>query len=202
RLDRQDILGRVIQRAARSRTPKISAFWRWRLATATAAATATATKKLLGQQEREGSIGRGAVATENAPRRRDAGAEPAATAAKAAVTTLAAVLRTQPGPAASDEARQEEVEPALSTTRTAVVESVHLFQQEGEKVHSQREGENARAKASRQQDPRTSLEACTEGSSREAEGLRMAQEDAKQVTRLAEAIGIGADGGGGGDGGD
>ena len=35
RLDRQDILGRVIRRAARSRAPKISAFWRWRLATAT-----------------------------------------------------------------------------------------------------------------------------------------------------------------------
>ena len=67
-LTRQAALRQVARRAAqRSRGVEVAAFQRWRLA------TATAVVEKLRQQERAGSIGRGAVVAEAALRRRDAG---------------------------------------------------------------------------------------------------------------------------------
>ncbi|CAB1102337.1 unnamed protein product [Ectocarpus sp. CCAP 1310/34] len=208
RLGRHFALGWVIQRVARSHQRQISAFWRWRLA------PAPATAPILRQREWEESIGSGAVVAETAPRRRDASAEPAtarveeerqeppdtatgsdssatatATAPQAAVTTLAADLRTQPESAASDDAREEKGEAPHCGTRTVADRVQHLERRE-EEVRSQREDEKARGKAP----------------SGQREGLRTAaQENAKQAPsgRTPEdGAGAGSSDGGGDDGGD
>lgn len=150
-LARQAVLRRLTRRGVQSSRRLALAFWRCRLAAATAR---------LRQQEREGGIGRGAVVAETALGRRDTSVEPdtatgsevlldtsdTATAAKAEVTTLAADLRTQPEPASSDEAKQEEGDPPLSETMTVAERVLHLEQKE-ETVRSRRGNENALAKA-------------------------------------------------------
>ncbi|CBJ31457.1 expressed unknown protein [Ectocarpus siliculosus] len=202
RLGRHYALGWLIQRVARSHQRQISAFWRWRLA------PAPSTAAILRPREWEESIGSGTVVAETALRRRDASAEPAtarvkeerqelpytgtasdtsatatATAPQAAVTTLAADLRTQSETAASDEVGQEEGEAPHCGTWAVADRVQDLERKEEEEVRSQREDENARGKES----------------SRQREGLRTAaQEDAKQVPsgRTPEDA-AGAGGGGG-----
>ncbi|CAM9321768.1 unnamed protein product, partial [Ectocarpus sp. 6 AP-2014] len=210
RLGRHYALGWLIQRVARSHQRQISAFWRWRLA------PALATAAVLRPREWEESIGSGTVVAEAALRRRDASAEPAtarvkeerqelldtgtasdtsatatatATAPQAAVTTLAADLRTQSETAASDEVGQEEGEaPHCGTWAVADrVQDLERKEEEEEEVRSQREDEKARGKES----------------SRQREGLRTAaQEDAKQAPsgRTPEdAAGAGSSGSGDGE---